>query len=241
MQIHLTTVWRHLKKSMGHLVTYKVPATHPVINNATGKKRLAWAQKKRKEGWNWGRTVFIDEAMFKLGGLARPRKVWMVRGREPYRPRLHQGGVGLKTIIAFSMSPSLPTKMVFCTDWRGEGYRNFLRDHITKGRRDPVIIMHDNAPSHRARIVRSFQRERLVIDAHQPPNSPDTQPVENVIAWLKNRVYGKNRVFTSLDELQAVLEEAFAEFRSNQTMRKNLALSLPGRIQRIIEVKGGWP
>ena len=234
----MTTVWRHLTTRMKKLVAYKVPASHPVINDATRKKRLAWARKKQREGWCWKRTVFIDEATFRLGGLARPRKVWMVRGREPFKPRLHQGGAALLTRIAFSMSPDLPTKIVFCKHWDGEEYKAYLREHITKGRRDPVLVMHDNAPTHRARVVKAYQRERLVIDAQQPPTSPDTQPVEDVISWLKRHVHGSNRVFSSLGELRAALEVAFAEFKGNAALRKSLAMSMPRRIEQIIKAKG---
>jgi hypothetical protein len=241
MQVHKTTVWRHMAKRMKALVAFKVAASHPVINEATRKKRLLWATKKRQDGWCWTRTVFIDEATFKLGGLARPRKVWMVRGKEPFKPKLHQGGKSLHTIIAFSASPTLPTKIAFCTKWTAQVYKDFLQKHITKGRRDPVIIMHDNAPVHTAKIVKAFAREKLVIDTQQPPYSPDTQPVEDVISWLKRKVYGGNRVFTSPAELQVAVTAAFAEFSSDGAFKKNLAKSMPKRLDRIIKAKGNWP
>ena len=50
-------------------------------------------------------------------------------------------------------------------------------------------LMQDNAPCHTAASVREFLAEKGVDFIEWPPYSPDLNPIENVWAWVKAKLY----------------------------------------------------
>ena len=64
--------------------------------------------------------------------------------------------------------------------------------------------MHDNAPCHAAKATikclegLGFKDETLMV---WPPNSPDINPIENLWAIIKQRVYADGKQFSTLHEL----------------------------------------
>ena len=65
-------------------------------------------------------------------------------------------------------------------------------------------IMHDNAPCHAAMATikclegLGFKDKTLMV---WPPNSPDINPIENLWAIIKQRVYADGKQFSMLHEL----------------------------------------
>lgn len=51
------------------------------------------------------------------------------------------------------------------------------------------IFMHDNAPTHRAYIIRELLTDLSLLVMEWPPNSPDLNPIENIWALLKCKIY----------------------------------------------------
>lgn len=52
-----------------------------------------------------------------------------------------------------------------------------------------AIFMQDNAPIHNAHIIRGWFRERGIEVMNWPPYSPDLNPIENLWALLKEKMY----------------------------------------------------
>lgn len=76
----------------------------------------------------------------------------------------------------------------------GERYLEILRTHL-----EPFLrrcrdfpgewrVMDDNAPCHRARVVKPFRDDMGVEFIEWPPYSPDLNPIENVWSWVKRQV-----------------------------------------------------
>ena len=67
--------------------------------------------------------------------------------------------------------------------------------------------MHDNAPCHAAKATikclegLGFKDETLMV---WPPNSPDINPIENLWAIIKQRVYAGGKQFSPLPEVWKV-------------------------------------
>ena len=50
------------------------------------------------------------------------------------------------------------------------------------------VFMHDGAPCHTAKVVKTFLRRHRVDVLEWPGNSPDLNPIENCWAIMKNKV-----------------------------------------------------
>ena len=70
-----------------------------------------------------------------------------------------------------------------------------------------MIFQQDNALAHRSAYTSdwltkaSFNNERVM---EWPPNSPDLNPMENLWAIIKRRVYSNGRQFTNLNNIKDV-------------------------------------
>jgi transposase len=75
--------------------------------------------------------------------------------------------------------------------------------------RRQLVFMHDNAPSHAARLTveylsgKGFKNSNLM---EWPPNSPDLNPIEHLWSIAKQRLYAGGRQFGSKDELWANIQ-----------------------------------
>ena len=68
-----------------------------------------------------------------------------------------------------------------------------------------------------------------------PGNSPDLNPIENLWTLIKKKVSTSNP--TTLDELKRTIKEIWCK-DIGQNVCKNLADSMPSRIQKVIKNKG---
>lgn len=72
---------------------------------------------------------------------------------------------------------------------------------------EPNFLL-DGASPHSAESTKQVLREQGISTvAAWPPNSPDLNPIENLWAWMKNRVYA--RQYSNLDELKAAVLKAW--------------------------------
>ncbi|GMF56859.1 unnamed protein product [Phytophthora fragariaefolia] len=96
--------------------------------------------------------------------------------------------------------------MHFCQkSVNGQYYRNLLQQevHITKallGLPTETPFVQDNAPAHRAKATKKFQKTLKLKDLDHPPQSPDLNLIENVWAIIK-REFNKEPA-SSIDELK---------------------------------------
>lgn len=80
-----------------------------------------------------------------------------------------------------------------------------------------IVVVFDNAPSHRPKIVR--ERERLTC-IYLPPYSPELNPAERFFGELRKAT--ANRIFTTIDEQERVIEEQVKMLSSNEEGMKQL-------------------
>lgn len=104
------------------------------------------------------------------------------------------------------------------------------------------LFQHDNAPVHTARNVKTYldrteksQKGQIKV-LPWPSQSPDLNPLENLWAYLKQRVGKRTKKPSNLAELfQVVLEEWH---HVPKRVLENLVESLPKRIEMVISRKG---
>ncbi len=80
-----------------------------------------------------------------------------------------------------------------------------------------VVVVFDNAPSHRPKIVR--EREHLTC-IYLPPYSPELNPAERFFGELRKAT--ANRIFATIDEQECVIEEYVKMLSLNEEGMKQL-------------------
>ena len=74
----------------------------------------------------------------------------------------------------------------------------------------------DNAPTHRARLVRDFMEQEGLTVLHQPPISPDCKPIEHLWNELQHAVESRNVKPQNLQELgHALRDEKWPQLADN--------------------------
>jgi transposase len=64
-----------------------------------------------------------------------------------------------------------------------------------------VKVMHDNAPCHKSNSIKAYINNSGVEFLVWPPYSPDLNPIENVWAWIKWKLYTEFPPAQTKDEL----------------------------------------
>ena len=84
--------------------------------------------------------------------------------------------------------------------------KNFVTWHKSKNLvfRKNFVFMHDNAPSHAARLTTSYLNK--VVGKHGkimewPQFSPDLNPIENLWSIFKRKIYTAGRQYHTTDDL----------------------------------------
>lgn len=133
--------------------------------------------------------VFLDESGLLLAPLVR--RSWAPHGHTPLLSQSLRYREKVSCIAALSLSPqrrraglyfSLRSNANLTTLW----LRAFLRDLLCHFR-NPVVLVWDRLPVHRARRLQAFflrrQRVQVVL---LPPYAPELNPVETLWAYLKH-------------------------------------------------------
>ncbi|KAJ5267693.1 transposable element tc3 transposase [Penicillium angulare] len=104
--------------------------------------------------------------------------------------------------------------------------------------------MQDNAPVHTANVVKDWLREQPFEVMEWPPHSPDLNPIENLWALLKTKIYDIHPELhtmpdndETLKHLVSYAQEAWSEI--DLSVLENLAETMSNRVQEIIE-NDGW-
>lgn len=101
---------------------------------------------------------------------------------------------------------------------------------------ESFILQQDNAPCHKARTISNFLKNVGVMALDWPPQSPDLNIIENVWSLLKRKrtvSLNKTREET-ISEVTSLWKEISPE------ILQNLVDSVPRRLQKVIEAKGGY-
>lgn len=99
------------------------------------------------------------------------------------------------------------------------------------------IFQQDNAPCHKARMIKEFLANCDFELLEWPPYSPDLSPIENLWAIIKMDLKKMN--FSSKKELTTKIKEIWD---NNERLRNHcltLINSMPRRIEAVIKAKGG--
>lgn len=100
-----------------------------------------------------------------------------------------------------------------------------------------VLFQQDGAPSHTAKLTKSWlARNNIPLFPH-PPSSPDLSPIENVWKVLKTRLRARGRMPTSKKELEAAIREVWDGITTEDI--DHFIDMMPDRVKSVINSKGG--
>ena len=194
-------------------------------------------------------VLFTDESRATLDGPDGWAKGWVINGDQaPVRRRRQQGGGGVMIwpgIIGDELIG--PVRVPQGVKLTSATYRQFLKNVLEEWLEEvplsrlKVVFMHDNPPCHAAKATikclhgLGFKDEMLMV---WPPNSPDINPIENLWAIIKQRVYADGKQFSALHELWTAIKlESAAIPRS---LVQKLTDSMTDRLFDVIRCQGGY-
>jgi hypothetical protein len=94
----------------------------------------------------------------------------------------------------------------------------------------------DGAPCHKAKIVMKWFKERPNITLIKwPGNSPDLNPIENILSWMKNQL--KATTCNSVDQWILEIKRLLTIRMEDSDYLKKLVESMPRRLAEVIERK----
>ena len=215
------------------------PQRRPLLTDANKARRVAFARKFRHQ--NWKQVLFSDEKTFELFATAHNQYIWAVAPDDvpgqptvKHPPKLHVWGG-----ISYYGKTEL---YVFTGNMTAEFYEGILKERllldgtrIFGGRR--WLFQQDGDPKHTSHRVQHWleQHVRFISKRDWPPNSPDLNPIENLWAYLQQRVYARDP--RTLAQLQRYVEEEWEAVPTEHVQR--LVNSMPRRLAAVISKQGG--
>ena len=216
--------------------------TTPWVTCRQVVKRLKFA--KKYSTWTdelWKTVFWSDESTFTVTGTPAA-KVYRKPGDDPLKPRFtnkvvkHPAslmvwagftyyGVGKLVVLPANEKVNQYNYLELLAD--------YLPDCFEETKAE--VFMQDGAPAHTAKLVTDWLRDCEVSYIKDwPGNSPDINPKEYLWGLMKRKL--RDMDTSSVPRLESAIRQLWASIPD--TTLQNLALSVPGRLQKVIQRKG---
>jgi DDE superfamily endonuclease len=209
------------------------------LTDAHKARRLRFAAKYRRQ--NWRLVLFSDEKTFELFAHPHNQYVWSTSAENvpvnptvKHPPKLHVWGG-----ISYYGKTEL---YVFTGNMDSPFYEGILKERlVADGRRlfghRPWIFQQDGDPKHTSDRVQAWLRQHVhfIPKGDWPANSPDLNPIENLWAYLQQRVYAREP--RTLDGLHRIILEEWEAIPPE--LLRRLVDSMPRRLAAVQHNEGG--
>lgn len=222
------------------------PLRVPALRRGNRGRRLSWAREHLP--WSdeqWSLVLFTDESRFGFHPDSRRTRVWRTPGRvsrlrHPQEVHPYQGG----TIMVWAgIRLGGRTQLVWIQgSMTAQKYHEEVVEPVIVPHRIQIgqefLLMHDNAPSHTARLVSAALRDHDIQVLDWPAQSPDLNPIEHAWDMLQRKAlrdFPPN--LTTEQQLYEHLQRTW-DLIPQQDI-DNLILSINNRCRCVINVRGG--
>lgn len=221
------------------------PISKPLLREQNIEKRLLFAEKMRAMPLNYHhRFMWSDETMVRAYPQGKKYQIWLRSDpdfpSEAFTPSVQQGGISVMFWGCFSRYARGPLLELKGKQDSGN-YLNLIQN-VVENELDnsdvPLIFMQDNCSIHKAKPVMDYFSHKNIELLDWPPQSPDLNPIENVLAIIKQKLWAKNTPPTTRMEL---IDQVFEIWESlDDKLWERLSDSFPKRIDQVISRKGDW-
>ena len=223
---------------------WKLATKKPRLNKKSKKKRLDFC--KRYQNWsetNWQRVFFSDEMNIEVDDrkcrpmLRRKRNEKYLEECVQESTRKGSGSIGIWAVLTYQ-------GVLFFHLYEGrldaERYIDILGNCLLPAidffrSEDKIIFQQDNAPCHRARIIKDWFEENEVDLLEWPAYSPDLNCIENLWSWLDKKL-AKIEI-ENLDQLRTEVSRLLQNVPID--ICQNMINSMPNRLKMCRDAKGG--
>ena len=233
-------------KILQELAGVKKAEIRPPILPRHEKKRLEWAKMYMK--LDFANVIFTDEMRATLDGPDGWRRGWILEGQgAPNVIRRQQGGGSIMIWGGIVKNRFIgPFKVEKGVKMNSQNYTTFLSANFLPWYRSQsrafklkCMFMHDNAPSHAAKYTQAFLTSKGIKNdkiMQWPANSPDLNPIENLWAIIKRRLYPDVKQYKNIDDLWAALQKVCDDLQPEEI--ENLTQSMDDRLFRVVQANG---
>ena len=223
------------------------------------KKRLEWALTHHDWTYTeWSKVIWSDEFLIKIGkGRQAPwvfhinqlGKKWKKEYIVPYKK-----GKAFSIMIWAAIWGAGHSEITYLErdyDSEKQGYtaRSYIRvleANLYSIWEPGLEFMQDNAPIHKAGLVRKWFRDHGIPLMVWPPYSPDLNPIENAWAKLKETIYKLDPGFANIQgsseevkkRLMELIEQAWEALGDDYF--DQLIRSMDSRVNAVLEAKGWY-
>ena len=227
------------------------PLRRPQLTQRHRQLRLRWAMARchfrATTGAQWSRIIFSDESRFLLRPVDGRVRVWRSRQEAAWRHGVLETtayGGGSVMVWAAICSTGRSPLVILRRTVTGISYRQLLAEcllpwaeNLLGPRATHWRLQDDNAPPHRAAVVRDYLEESGIRRIDWPPRSPDLNPIEHLWDVLGRRVRQRQPPPQSIAQLANGLQEEWLAVP--QELILHLIHSMPNRINQVLVARGG--
>lgn len=206
------TARRIMKEAVG---TYRRRKKKQAITESAAIQRLNFAELRVRE--DFSHWVFSDECAIRLDDCAPNGYCWM-SDDDIWKPEFlqqtrHSGGGMLMIwgcITQFGVGPLVFFNGTVDSQLYLDLLRKTVKPFLTQLNRQgwkEWVFMDDNAPIHRATIVKNWIAKEGIDNPEWPPYSPDLNPIENIWAFIKAKLRKVDRKITKIDDLKVEVDK----------------------------------
>lgn len=233
------TVLRNLQAS--ETLRFKFPRKRFLMTYCHMRGRVLWAQRFLNRNFNWSGALFADETVFTTDGPAFRTKMWQDTRDPP--PVLVRSGAGSQAIHiwgAFS-ADFVPDLVVLPHPLDSKAYCDALATALlTSDSFQTHTLFHDRHTAHHSKLTNRWLNDHAVTAELFPPKCADLNPIENLWAQLKRKVYPQNKTYTNTHQLLRAIRAAWREIQADKAGREEYVNSMAGRLHEVINSKGRW-
>jgi transposase len=240
---HVDVGYRTVLRKLHQIEFLKLrrPRCCPYLTNEHKKKRLEWAREMLASDVDWAHVYFADEKEWHLDGPAFRSKLWQDI-RDPPLVVQRKGGRNTSLMVwgVFSWN-RVPALVIIPKRINSEQYCDIIRKRLQRyAKEEGMQLCHDRLPAHQSVATNEWLHQHGIKVLLLPPKAADINPIENLWGIVSRKVFAQARTYDDEESLTTAIKEAWASIQKKQTVRQHLVDSLPGRLEEVVRLKGGW-